>query len=126
MLDKVTEKREDVPMSQETTTQETTMQKTYAANGVTYTEVHYEGTEREEVVTRFANGVTYVAYCIAAGGCDQDATEMVEPLSLCAAHATKERNDRAVRAAFWDGPEGRAILAEDARAERAYSRRANR
>ena len=124
MLDKDTEKREDEYMSQETTTEETTMQKTYAANGVTYTEVHYEGTEREEVVTRYANGVTYVEHCTFHGGCEQNAVEEVTPYSLCAEHATKERNDRALRATFYESPEFKEMMVEEAKAEHAYELRA--
>lgn len=62
----------------------------------------------------YANGVTYVGYCIASEGCDADATEMVGPRSLCAAHAEKERAERAKSKAWSDAwaasPEGKAEM----------------
>lgn len=72
----------------------------------------------------YANGVTYVPYCIddrRDGICGDAATEMVGPLSLCAKHAEAERVERArhdefVRA-YSETPEAKAAAAAERRLE---------
>lgn len=76
----------------------------------TFTEVHYAGTDREETVTRYANGKTYVEGCTHYSECPAPATVMVEPYSLCADHAKQETDDRAKRKAYLDSEEFQALI----------------
>lgn len=76
----------------------------------------------DEGFVPYANGVTYVSYCIE---CGSDATEMVGPESLCSTHAAERKAERAKSsrwAAEWAAsPEGRAEIARENALERRYS-----
>lgn len=83
-------------------------------------EVHYAGTDREEVVWRWVNGRTYVERCLGSSyapgrsECGEPATQMVGPLSLCDACTEVEHKGRqrsAERARAWAAsPEGQAEM----------------